>query len=511
MAIPVTTGVATGEAAVRIWLSHESKEARLTALAAAAPLSRPAAPLKRREAPSPAPARWTFERSDVDNLPKIRRRDVAHIPGKAGLPFVGILPEALLDPLKFAERMYGRFGPVYRFYARGNWNVQLIGAEANELVMFDKAGAFSAYGGWGPLVEPFFPGALLVKDGQDHRSSRRVLGEAFRQDRLSGYQRIFAGDIDRAVSAWEQGEVDIYEEVKKLTLKIAASTFLGLPLDEGGDRAVRLYSYMMGALLAVVRSPWLSPIAARGFYSKARLEALMRELIEEKRARLGDDIFSRVCQLRDEEGKLLSDHEIIDAMIFLLAAAHDTLASAFTSVVVFMATETKWADWMREELAEADLADPADAATAALPRQDMFFKEAIRLNAPAPIVWRRAVRDVEIYGQRIPAGTITGVNPLLTHRIAALWDRPREFDPLRFMPEAESERHKFAFVPFGGGIHKCLGLHFSMQQARIFMTRLLRCSSIEIDAGRGVAWYNWPNCRPRGRVRARLTAGLPRR
>lgn len=452
--------------------------------------------------------RWKFEREDVDRLPKMRARDLGHIPGKMGLPFVGIVPEALLDPLSFAERMYERYGPVYRFYGRGNWNVQLIGAEANELVLFDKSGAFSAYGGWGPLVAPFFPGALLVKDGQDHRESRRVLGEAFRQDKLSGYQKIFAKDIESAVASWECGTVDVYEEVKKLTLNIAASTFLGLSLEQGGAATVRLYSHMMGALLAVVRSPWLSPVAARGFISKARLETVIKDLIRQKRVCLGDDIFSRVCQLRDEQGRHLPDEEIIDAIIFLLAAAHDTLASAFTSVVIFLASEPDWADWLREELEATQLDSPADAATAQLPRQDMFFKEAIRLNAPAPIVWRRAVQDVEIYGYRIPAGTITGVNPLLTHRIEELWHRPRDFNPLRFAPEAEAARHKFAFAPFGGGIHKCLGMHFSMQQARIFMTRLLRCKTIKIHAPKGVSWYNWPNCRPRGKIKGQFTAGF---
>ena len=459
-------------------------------------------------APGPVNAeRWRFERDAVDRLPKIRVRDVAHIPGKMGLPFVGILPEALLDPLAFAERMYERHGPVYKFYGRGNWNVQLIGAEANELVLFDKTGSFSAYGGWGPLVEPFFPGALLVKDGQDHRESRRILGEAFRHDKLGGYRAIFADDIDRAVTSWEAGTVDIYEEVKKLTLSIAASTFLGMPLEQGGANAIRLYSHMMGALLAAVSTPLLSPVAARGFFSKARLERIMKDLIQEKRASLGDDIFSRVCQLRDDNGKHLSDQEITDSIIFLLAAAHDTLASAFTSVIVFLASEPVWTDWLREELESVGFETPADAAVAHLPRQDMFFKEAIRLNAPAPIIWRRTVTDVNIYGYDIPAGTVTGVNPLLTHRISEIWANPLEFNPLRFTPEAEAARHKFAFAPFGGGIHKCLGMHFSMQQARIFMTRLLRCDRIEIEAPKGISWYNWPNCRPRHRIKGRFSAG----
>jgi len=169
------------------------------------------------------PRRWSSPGAETLRHPRLA--DIAHIPGKRGLPVVGVMPEVILDPLAFSERMTRRYGPVYRFHALGKWHLHLTGPEANEMLLFDPDSIFSAEGGWGPLVGPLFPGALLVRDGAEHRSGRRMLGEAFRQAELGGYQRIFAGDIDARVGAWAGREVDPYAEAKALTFRIAASTF----------------------------------------------------------------------------------------------------------------------------------------------------------------------------------------------------------------------------------------------------------------------------------------------
>jgi cytochrome P450 len=449
--------------------------------------------------------RWQLDKDVFEKVGKPGRKQLAHIPGKKGLPYFGILPEAVIDPLAFAERLRAKHGRVYCFYALGSWNVQLVGPEANELVLFDKDSIFSAQGGWGPVIEPFFPGALLIQDGERHRANRRLLGEAFKQQKLAGYQQIFDRDIDRSISSWCGRSFDVYDEVKRLTLRIAASTFLGIDMDEKADKALGSFSNMMGALLAINQNKWLSPVAARGFRGKAFLETYVRELIAERRANPGDDMLSRVCQVGEETGEALTEEEIYNSTIFLLAAAHDTLASAFTSSIFFLAKHKDWAERLRQEVEAAALADPVDAGTASLPLHDMFFKEVMRLNPPAPIVWRRAVRGFHIYGYDIPAGTITGINPLLVHRDPEIWEDPLRFDPYRFTAEAEAQRHKHAFVPFGSGVHKCLGLHFAQQQARIFLSRLVTAADIEISADR-VQWYHWPNCRPRRRLLAQAIA-----
>jgi len=457
----------------------------------------------------PANARWHAEADIFERIGKPGRKALAHVPGKLGLPFLGILPEAVLDPMGFAQRMRARHGRVYKFYALGSWNVQMIGPEANELLMFDRDSMFSAHGGWGPVIEPFFPGALLIQDGEKHRGNRRILGEAFRQQKLAGYQAIFDDDISETILSWRGRTIDVYDEIKRLTLRIAGSTFLGIKIGAKTDAAMTAFAGMMGALLSIGQNKWFSPVAARGYRSKAFLERFVLDLIAAKRADPGEDILSRICTLNPDDGVPLTDQEICDSTIFLLAAAHDTLASAFTSVIYFLATEPQWQDRLRDEIAEARLARPVEASTAALPLQDMCFKESVRLNAPAPIIWRRATRDFHIYGYDIPAGTIAGVSPMLAHLDPEVWENPTAFNPYRFLPEEEAKRHKHAFVPFGSGVHKCLGMHFSAQQARIFMTHLVSTLDLEPTSTKKVRWYNWPNCRPRGRLHVRASARLP--
>jgi cytochrome P450 len=455
--------------------------------------------------------RWHSDASVFDRIGKPGARELAHIPGKKGLPLLGILPEAVLDPIGFAQRMHARHGRVYRFYACGSWNVQIIGPEANELVLFDRDSGFSAWGGWSPVIEPFFPGALLIQDGERHRANRRILGEAFRQQKLASYQALLDAEIARTVNSWIGRTIDVYDEVKRLTLRIAASTFLGIEIGGRTDAAMKAFARMMTALTALGHNRWLSPVAARGYQGKAFLEAFILDLIAEKRADPGDDILSRICHLEDEGGAGLSDDEIRNSIIFLLAAAHDTMASGLTSTLYYLGRGRWWQDCIRAEIEGAGLAQPVDAALADLPLQDMSFKEALRLNATAPVIWRRATRPYSIYGYDLPAGTITGVSPMLVHLDPEIWHDPLDFNPHRFTPEAEALRHKHAFVPFGGGVHKCLGLHFSQQQARIFMTRLFSKAELRIVNPDAARWYHWPNCRPRGRLEAKVTAIPARR
>ena len=442
--------------------------------------------------------RWQPIACEPARLRHPDRAAIAHIPGKRGLPVVGVMPEVLLDPLGFAARMVAKHGPVYRFHAFGQWHVHLTGPEANELVLFDESGIFSAKEGWGQLIEPLFPGALLIKDGPEHRVDRRLMGEAFRQAQLTGYQEIFARDIQGSVESWLGRRIAPYPEIRKLTFHVAASTFLGVPLDREARLAIRSLGQMIRSLLAMGKSPLPSLVRARGHIAKARLELILKRLIAEKSATPGSDFLSRMANFRSEDGTLLPPAQICDSFTFLLSAAHDTLASSLTSLIYYLAAHPDWANRLREELEASGITNPVDAATAPLPLMDMFYKETLRLNGPAPVVWRRAVRDFSLYGHRIPGGTMCGANLMMAHRLSSLWPEPSAFDPMRFAPEAERARSRFAYVPFGAGVHKCLGMHFAQQQARIFVAFLLRKADLHLAGGRPVRWYQWPNCRPRG-------------
>ena len=128
---------------------------------------------------------------------------------------------------------------------------------------------------------------------------------------------------------------------------------------------------------------------------------------------------------------------------------------------------------------------------------EMAFKEALRLIPPVPSMPRRALKAFEFGGYTIPAGTPVGINIHHTHHDEELWPDPYTFDPMRFTPEKVKARHKYAWVPFGGGAHMCLGLHFAYMQVKILLAQLMQQYSIEVAPGYEPEWQAWPIPQPK--------------
>ena len=167
-------------------------------------------------------------------------------------------------------------------------------------------------------------------------------------------------------------------------------------------------------------------------------------------------------------------------------AAHDTLTSSLTSFIGELAANPQWQEKLRDEVSALGVAagEPTSFDNLeAMPLTEMAFKEALRLKPPVPSMPRRAVRDFTFKGFAIPAGTMVGVNPLFTHHMPEIWPDPEKFDPMRFTDEAQRNRHRFAWVPFGGGAHMCLGLHFAYMQAKCFARHFLQNLEVSLEPG----------------------------
>jgi cytochrome P450 len=219
-----------------------------------------------------------------------------------------------------------------------------------------------------------------------------------------------------------------------------------------------------------------------------------------RRERGGDDLFSQLCRATWEDGSLLSNADIVDHMSFLMMAAHDTLTSSLTSFVYRLAANPLWQERVREDVRGLKLAAAEPLPFSRLDDltlTEMAFKEAMRLAPPVPSLPRRAMRDFEFMGYRIPAGAGININPLYTHHMPQIWPDPERYDPLRFNAEASRARHKFAFVPFGGGAHMCLGLNFAYMQAKCFTLHFLNRFRVAIAPDYRPAWKMWPIPYPR--------------
>jgi cytochrome P450 len=441
--------------------------------------------------------------SPAHSLTPPKRNSLTHIPGDEGWPIIGKTLEVLADPKGHIERNAAKYGMVYRSHMFGETSIVLLGPEANELVMFDQAKLFSSEHGWGRILGLLFPRSLMLRDFEEHRLHRRALSVAFK----SGPMKSYLVELDRGIAAriaqWKNkpGEMLVYPAMKQLTLDLAATSFLGAGIGPEVDEINRAFIDMVAAAVAPIRKPLPGTQMGRGVKGRKRIVAYFSEQIPIRRAKGGgEDLFSQLCQATHEDGALLSEQDIIDHMSFLMMAAHDTLTSSLTSFVGELAAHPEWQQKLRDEVGALGLG-PDQPTTLdkleAMPLSEMAFKEALRLKPPVPSMPRRAVRDFSFKGFAMPAGTLVGVNPLFTHHMPEIWPEPDRFDPMRFTDEAQRNRHRFAWVPFGGGAHMCLGLHFAYMQAKCFARHFLQNVSVSIEPGYKAQWQMWPIPKPR--------------
>ncbi len=430
-------------------------------------------------------------------LPRQRKGALDHIPGSNGLPLVGNTFKLLADPIAFSEGMAARYGLVYRNRALGGTGVNLLGPDANELILFDRDKIFSSEQGWGPLLNMLFPRGLMLMDFDKHRADRKTLSVAFKPEPMRHYATELDAGIEVAIGGWAGQTLRFYDVVKKLTLDLAATSFLGVPLGAEADRINQAFVDEVQASVSPIRKPWPGTQMRKGVKARAYLVDFFEREIPARRTGDGQDFFSQFCRATDDDGAPLTALAIADHMNFLMMAAHDTITSSATSLVMLLARNPEWQERLREEVAALDPAVPLTEQLDRLVLTEYAFKESLRMMPPVPSIPRRALKDFSFGGFDIPAGTSVNTGITYTHRMAEYWPDPERFDPLRFTPEASKGRHRFAWVPFGGGAHMCIGLHFATMQMRLLIAHLLTRYRIEAAAGSGDAWQVFPIPRPK--------------
>ncbi|MCD2316482.1 cytochrome P450 [Sphingomonas sp. IC-11] len=421
------------------------------------------------------------------------------IPGSRGLPFVGNTFAVLKDPIGFTNRMAAKHGPVYRNRTFGGDGVILLGPDANELVLFDKEKNFSSEQGWGPILNLVFPRGLMLMDFEKHRADRKALSVAFKPEPMRHYAAELNTGIAGQVGAWANRTLPFYSAIKALSLDLAATSFLGVPLGPEASKINQAFVDEVQASVSPVRTPLPGTSMRRGVKAREYLVDYFTREIPGRRNGSGQDFFSQFCRATDEAGQPLADDAIVDHMNFLMMAAHDTITSSATSLIMLLGKHVDWQEKLREEvlgLGSNDGSVPYEQLDR-LVLTEWAFKESLRLMPPVPSIPRRALREFTFGGYRIPAGTFVGVNTAYTHHMAEYWPDPERFDPTRFSPEASKGRHRFAWVPFGGGAHMCIGLHFATMQIRILIAHLLSRYRIELAPGAGADWQIFPIPRPK--------------
>jgi cytochrome P450 len=420
------------------------------------------------------------------------------VPGSDGLPVIGHLYSFIRDARGLCQRMRAEHGPNFRLQILGAPMLVIGQPDLIREVLLDHEREYSNRIGWHLAIGELFAGGLMLRDFDEHREHRHIMQPAFRPQALAGYLERLNPIVARTLARWD-GQIEAYAAVKRLSLDIAAEVFLGISLGNEAQHVNRAFVDMVAASLAVVRREVPGLSYHRGMKARRMLSDYFARLIPERRRNGGTDLLSQLCQASTEEGSTFSDTEIVDHIIFLLMAAHDTTASSLSALLWALAQHPEWQtrlatamrardepylDWsMRDEFSDFDLC----------------FQEALRMFPPIAFLGRRVTRDTRLGELRLPRNTSVSPAALVAHYLPEYWTEPMRFDPERFAPHrAEHRKHTHCYLPFGGGAHTCIGMGFARLEVRAVVYQLLRKFELRLPANYRLDMQSVPIGKPRG-------------
>lgn len=406
--------------------------------------------------------------------------DLDHIPGKDGLPWVGRTFALVKDFYGLVDEYYRNYGPVSRIRLIGHRSVLCVGADINRLIYLDPDKNFSAEMGYHENLSEFYSGGLLMRDFDDHRLHRRLFQTAFKTESMRHYTDVMNPIMHDNLQQWDRlDNFRFFPNIKTTLLDVAAEVFLGIDDFKGAQaqNISRTFIETAEGMLGIIRldSPLLPFTKWRkGKQGRRYMEGFLRQQIDQRRHSNKQDMFSMFTRETDPDGQYFSDDDIAAHINFLLFAAHDTTTSNLSYIMQHLGENPALQQRAREQSLALGKEVLEYDDLAGMTEIDNIHHEALRLHPSVMMMNRRTIRDCEIGGLHIPAHTILSIPPQYTHRMPDYWSNPEQFDPDRFAPHrAEHKQHPFQFIAFGGGAHKCIGMHFAGMIVKTFLHQML--------------------------------------
>jgi cytochrome P450 len=381
-----------------------------------------------------------------------------------------------LRPLAFMHECRQQIGDSF--------SLRFLGFERPMVLISDPAAIKALYteraNGLPPgrniVLEPILGSqSLLLQEGAEHLARRRLMLPPFHGERMRSYEAVLDEIVAAEIDAWPlHSEFPIHTRMQAITLEAILRIVFGVA---DGPRLERLRG-MLGTVLTETASPRSQLIALatrrfRGGNAFARFEGQLKEVddllfaeIAEHRAKPDlesrDDILSMLIGAKRESGRGMDDSELRDQLMTLLLAGHETTATALAWTFDLLLRHPAALGRLRDSLAAGE--DDYLRAT---------ISESLRLRPVLPLAGRRLAKELAVDGLTLPAGTDVSPAIWITHTRADLYPEPFAFQPERFLGESPDT---YAWIPFGGGIRRCIGASFAEFEMRIVLREVLsRC------------------------------------
>ncbi len=401
-------------------------------------------------------------------------------------------------PTQFGEALSKRYGDIYTFKNTA-FGTEVI-LQSPELVrqVFtgdpDVLHAGEANRGLGAILGDR---SVLLLDGKEHLRHRRLMLPPFHGERMQAYAETMRSICEEEVARWREGATfSLHPGMQRVTLDIILRTVFGIGLgprhDDLRDRLTTVFNRIQSPIGMLMMMPELQrdlgPFTPWSAFQRelAAADALIFAEIEDRRAERAqatasgegegskrrDDVLSMLLDAKDEQGQGLTDRELRDELMTLLAAGHETTATAICWAFERILNHPEVEKKLRQELDEVLGDRPITSAD--LPKLeylDATIKEVMRLRPALTGVGRRLTEPMAIGGYDLPAGTVLVPSIFAVHRRADLYPEPERFLPERFLGK---KLDPYSYFPFGGGVRRCIGMAFALYEMKIMMATMLQ-------------------------------------
>jgi cytochrome P450 len=368
-----------------------------------------------------------------------------------------------------------RYGDIFtiRIAYEGTW-VLLADPEAIKQVFTGDPRIFHAGEGNEILAPLLGRNSVLVLDEKRHMSQRKLLLPPFHGERMQGYAQTMGEIAEREIDSWpSETPYKLRPRMQALTLDIILRTVFGVGKDEASKLA-DLRESLRDFLDMTTNPRFLAPLLVvgpkrvRGVSAFRRRidrvdELIYREIVERRRAgdlEERDDVLSMMIGATHEDGSPMTDVEIRDELLTLLVAGHETTATSLAWAVERLVRSPDQLDRLRTEVGEGR----EEYLTATI-------QETLRLRPVISIVLRKLTEPVEIGGYELPAGVSVAPSIYLVHRNPEIYPEPDRFLPERFL---ERPPGTYTWIPFGGGVRRCLGASFAQFEMAVVLKELVK-------------------------------------
>jgi cytochrome P450 len=351
------------------------------------------------------------------------------------------------------------------------------------------------------LVRMITGDGLVVTEGELWRRQRRLIQPAFHRTSLDSFLPLMTRATETMLDGWADyarsgAPLNVGREMVTVALRIVGEALFSLDVSaeaatigQAVNVAMEYLNYRINHLLA---PPLFVPTARnlRFRRSKTTVDKLVYDTINQRRlaGTTHHDLLGMLMGARDAEtGQQMNDLEVRNEAITFLGAGHETTAMALTWTWYLLSTHPEVQRQVRGEVDQVLAGrrpELADLPQLALTRR--VIEESMRMYPPVWALSKEAVADDTIGGFHIPKKSLIILVQYVTHRLPEFWPNPEAFDPDRFLPEAVAARPRFAYFPFGGGPHTCVGAEFAMQEAIVVVAMTLQRYRLDLLGGHPV-------------------------